>query len=257
MTQSHEDQRQIGEQLDALANKSARKFFAFSPNDILVQVALPLVLILAIAVRLMVIGQSMASQDQGPVIMDLWKQQLILRIDAALDRWERESELAAFPGFERVLWGEAWPDDERFKRLCANALILEEPAALVDQLYEKALRFEGTAAPEADQAGTSPWLIQLYDPLSSVRPDDPSAIPPEYVITPERRQFAMSYIEERCRGWRDQVENLQWGAVNRIARSLPIQEGITERSMRDQMQQLAQALSERGYPLLPSVVHAY
>jgi hypothetical protein len=253
MSHSPEEERELGEQLDALANKSSRKFFSFSPNDVLVQVALPLVLILAIAVRLMHVALSATTQDQGPVILDLWKQQLILRIDAELDRWEKESGLAALPDFERVLWSGAWPDDPRFKQLCGRSTDLADSAQLAGQLYEQALRREPA---EAD-ASTSSYLVQLYDPLSSVKPENPESIPADFTITPERRAFALGYIEERCRTWKDQVETLQWSAVNRIARSLPLQDGITERNLQDQMKQLAHALDERGYPLLPSVIHAY
>ena len=253
MSHSPEEEREFGEQLDALANKSARKFFSFSPNDVLVQVALPLVLILAIAVRLMHVALSATTQDQGPVILDLWKQQLILRIDAALDRWEKESGLAALPDFERVLWSGAWPDDPRFQQLCARGAALADTPRLAIELYEQALRHE----PAGGDAAAASYLVQLYDPLSAVKPENPDAIPPEFTITPERRAFALSYIEERSRTWKEQVETLQWSAVNRIARALPLQDGITERNLQEQMKQLAQSLEARGYPLLPSVIHAY
>ena len=256
MSHSHEEERNLGEQLDALANKSARKFFSFSPNDVLVQVALPLVLILAIAIRLMHIAQSASAQNQGPVILDLWKQQLILRIDGVLDRWEKDSGLAALPDFERVLWSGAWPDDARFKQVCAKSSALAEPPAMAAQLYEQALRYDPSASDPTRTNATS-YLVELYDPLSTIKPDHPESIPADFTITPERRAFALSYIEERCRTWKDQVENLQWSAVNRIAHSLPLQDGITEKNLQEQMKQLAQALDERGYPLLPSVIHAY
>ena len=64
-----------------------------SPNDALVQVALPLVLILAIITRLMVIEYTEAVRNKGPRILEMWKQQLILRIDTVMDNWEREAEL--------------------------------------------------------------------------------------------------------------------------------------------------------------------
>ena len=253
MSHSPEEERKLGAQLDALANKSSHKFFSFSPNDVLVQVALPLVLILAIAVRLMHVALNAASQDQGPVILDLWKQQLILRIDGVLDRWEKDSGLAALPDFERVLWSGSLPEDPRFKQVCTHSADLAEPTQLAGQLYEQALRYE----PAESTNATTSYLVQLYDPLSSVKPENPESIPADFTITPERRAFALSYIEERCRTWKDQVETRQWSAVKRIARSLPLQDGITERNLQEQMKQLAHALDERGYPLLPSVIHAY
>lgn len=257
MSTSYEEQEKLGRQLDALANKSSQKFFSFSPNDVLVQVALPLVLILAIAVRLMHIALSSASQDQGPVMLDLWKQQLILRIDRVLAQWEKDSSLAALPDFSRVLWSGAWPDDARFQQVCRSGQELAEPERLVQRLYEQALQDDATPAGAPGSTNAFSYLVQLYDPLSSVKPAHPETIPAEYTITPERRQFALDYISERSRTWREQVENLQWSAVNRIARALPLQDGITEQHLSEQMQQLARALHERGYPLLPSVVHAY
>ena len=256
MSPSLQDEQKLGEQLDALANKSARKFFSFSPNDVLVQVALPLVLILAIAVRLMNIAQSAATQDQAPVVLDLWKQQLILRIDRVLDQWEKDSGLAALPDFSRVQWSEAWPEDERFQQVCRQSQALSEPDQMSVHLYDQALRYE-PASDASTSSNAFRYLVQLYDPLSSVKPENPEAIPAEYTITPERREFALNYIGERCRTWRDQVENLQWSAVNRIARALPLQEGITEQNLPEQMKKLAHSLNERGYPLLPSVIHAY
>jgi hypothetical protein len=251
------DERRQWQQLDALANKSATKFFAFSPNDVLVQVALPLVLILAIATRLMTIGQSLASKDKGPVILDLWKQQLILRVDSVMDQWERSSGLAALPDFERVLWQGAWPDDARFKQVCEGARALADLPQFSNELYEQALRYQPDAAASPATSNQFAYLVQMYDPQSSVAVPDPDAVPAEFRITPERRAFAQRYIEERGRKWLAQVENLQWNAVERLARSLPIDDAITDASLPAQMKKLAGALAERGYPLLPSVVHEY
>ena len=63
----------------------ARRGLSLSPNDALVQVALPLVLILAIITRLMVIEYTEAVRNKGPRILEMWKQQLILRIDTVMD----------------------------------------------------------------------------------------------------------------------------------------------------------------------------
>ncbi len=248
MRATPEEERQLGEQLDALANRSSRKFFAFSPNDVLVQVALPLVLILAIAIRLMHVAQGMAEQDRGPVILDLWKQQLILRIDRTLDGWEKTSGLSALPDFERILWNGPWPDDSRFQHLCREAAGLADPDQLARALYRQSLAQQ----PAGD---SNDFFIQLYDP--ELHPEAPAGIPSDFILTPERRAFALDYIAKRCRGWRDQVEHLQWSTVNRIARTLPLQEGLAEHTLREQMTHLSQALSERGYPLLSTVTHAY
>lgn len=255
MTSPAEERRHF-EQLDALANQSSKKFFSFSPNDALVQVSLPLVLILAIATRLMTIGQSLAQRDKSPAVLDLWKQQLILRVDSVLGQWERDSGLAGLPDFQRVLWKGDWPDDPRFQQVCRSAGSLSDLPAFVNQLYEQALRYqpEPSAGAATNQLA---YLAQLYDPQSSVTVPDPASVPAEFRITPERRAFAQRIIEERGRQWLAQVEGLQWSAVERVARSLPIADPITDASPQAQMAKLAAALAQRGYPLLPSVAHDF
>jgi len=90
-------------QIDALVNRSKTKLYTHSPNDVLVQIALPLILILAIIARLTMVASSMmAQQDTGPAVMELWKQQIILRIDRILDDWESDANLAVFSDFSRV-----------------------------------------------------------------------------------------------------------------------------------------------------------
>ena len=89
------------------------------------QVALPLVLILAIITRLMVIEYTEAMRNQGPRILDMWKQQMILRSDTVMDAWERKAELGAFPDFSRIQW-EGIPKDSRFGNLCTKALELND-----------------------------------------------------------------------------------------------------------------------------------
>ncbi len=255
MTTPSEERRQFA-QLDALANRSASKFFSFSPNDVLVQISLPLVLILALATRLMMIGLSLAGRDRGPVILDLWKQQLILRVDAVLGRWERESGLAALPDAERILWNGAWPGDARFQQLCQAGRALADLPGFARALYAQALRYQPDAGePEADTRFA--YLVQLYDPQSGVAVPDPDAVPPEFRITPERRAFALRIIEERGRQWSAHVENLQWSAVAHAARSLPLEASVSDASLPAQMKKLAAAFDARGYPLLPAVAHEY
>ncbi len=255
MTTSTEERRQF-EQLDALADRSAKKFFAFSPNDVLVQVALPLVLILALATRLMTIGLTLATRDRGPVILDLWKQQLILRVDTVLGQWERASGLAALPDFERILWADAWPDDARFRQSCREGQALADLPAFANTLYERALRYQPEAA-APDASNRFAYLVQLYDPQSGVAVPDPASVPAEFRITPERRAFALRYIEERARQWAAHLEGLQWNAVERVARRLPVDDAVSDPSLPAQMKKLAAALDRRGYPLLPAVAHEY
>lgn len=251
MTDREEERRQF-EQLDALANRSAHKFFSFSPNDVLVQVALPLVLILAIATRLMTIGQAAASQQRSPAILDLWKQQLILRLDGALNRWEQEAHLPAMPDFERILWKDGWPADDRFQSLCRQATALDELPGFVDRLYASALQYQPAEGGDAPTNAFA-YIARLHDPEVAGPADGGAEVPPEFRITPERRAFAKRYIEERARKWAAQVEVLQWSAVERVAKGMPIQEGDEATSPAAQMRQIARQFEARGYPLLDAV----
>jgi len=242
------------EELDALTGRSPRKLFSLSPNDVLVQISLPLVLILAIATRLMMIGQSIASVDNGPIILDLWKQQLILRVDHVLAEWERESGLASLPSFDRVRWQQEWPDDNAFRHLCAEGQALADLDALRLELYRKAL--QPPSSIDAEDTSFS-FIQELYDPLESDPSVDPDTIPSDFQITPERRAYAMTYIAERCLKWRAEVEDLQWETIDQIMTRLPAEEDLTDRRLQIQMKNIAAALSERGYPLLPSVANEY
>ena len=57
----------------------------------------------------MVVEYTEAVRNKGPRILEMWKQQLILRIDTVMDAWERDAELSAFPDFQRVRGREHFP----------------------------------------------------------------------------------------------------------------------------------------------------
>lgn len=244
------------EALDALAGRSPRKLFSLSPNDVLVQVALPLVLILAIATRLMIIGQGLAALERGPVILELWKQQLILRIDRAAAAWENAAGIQAFPDFQRVLWRNGRPDDPAFQTLCATAQALSDIEAMGIGLYRAALNYRPETASEAhhnDMAGFFP----MYDP--ALDGDSPAAdsVPDDFRIDDARRTFAMQYIQERCRKWKAQVEMLQWSALDRLASEMPPNDPLIDSRPDAQMAKLAAEMRRLGYPLMPGIVAEY
>lgn len=246
---------QAFKQLDQLADRSRKHLFSLSPNDALVQISLPLVLILAIATRLMILSQSVAVQDKGPAILDLWKQQLILRVDKVLENWERTAQYAAFPEFSRVQWQDDWPDDERFLKLCAEARSLDSIDSLSRDLYYAALCYR---PPESDVADEDfAYFFDLYDPEAPHSPPNAEDIPAEFRITPERRAFALNYIGKRCLVWKQHVEDLQWAMVASCAERRPITEAWSDRLLAAQMRKLAATLEERGYPLLLSVTREY
>lgn len=240
--------------IDDLASSSPKRLFAMSPNDALVQVALPLVLILAIITRLLVVGQSISNYSRGPVILEMWKQQLILRLDNVMQDWEQSAQLAAFPDAERIQWGETLPQDDRFQALCQTSLALNRSDQLATTLYHRALQFDpSNTDTNAPAAGVS---LQLYDPLAPFAPEDADRIPPEFIINQERRTYAMSYVREQIAEWQQQVEILQWSAVATAAARLPLDEQ-SESKASSQMQTVAAALESEGYPLLDSLLNEY
>jgi hypothetical protein len=232
----------------------ARRGLSLSPNDALVQVALPLVLILAIITRLMVIEYTEAVRNKGPRILEMWKQQLILRIDTVMDAWERDAELGAFPDFQRVQWKGALPHDQRFATLCAKAQEMNDRSKLQDDLYNAALAYE----PPAGEEETALQFITLYDPMAKAQPEDPSLVPEDFVINEKRRAYAHGYVADRVSKWREQVEGLQWAAVAQCADKMPLNAaGESPDKLSTQLTQVASEMSKRGYPLMNSVVEEY
>lgn len=238
--------------LDELQRRQRKRLFSFSPNDALVQISLPLVLILAIATRLMIVSQSISAQDQGPVILDIWKQQLILRIDKVMDAWREDSQLPSFPEFGRVQWGAEWPGDERFKTLCREGQALNDIGQLTTNLYYQALKY----SPEDEEAGGASGAV-LYDPKSPIKPPNAEKIPARFRIDDKRRAYALSYIREGCIEWKDRLEGLQWSLVARCAAELPLNDDLADADIAVQAQKLASALAARGYPLLQSITTEY
>lgn len=244
------------EALDALAGRSPRKLFSLSPNDVLVQVSLPLVLILAIATRLMIIGQGLAALEKGPVILELWKQQLILRIDRAAEAWENSAGIPAFPDFQRVFWRNGRPDDPAFQTLCAKAQELADIEAMGLGLYRAAMRYCPETAPGAHDNNAA-GFFPMYDPALAAETQAAAGVPKDFWIDDARRAFAMQYIRERCRKWKDHVENLQWSALDRLASEMPPNDPLMDSRPDVQMAKVAAEMRRLGYPLLPGIVAEY
>ncbi|MBT3193578.1 MAG: hypothetical protein HN341_13595 [Verrucomicrobia bacterium] len=210
--------------------------FAVSPNDVLVQIALPLVLILAIATRLL-----MASSQSGPSVMDLWKQYLLMRMDAVSGEWERDSGLPEFVSFDRIQWEGAWPADARFSDLCTRAQELTHSSSLTSNLLERSLAYVPEAG-EGDLVLSYHELVEHY---------------PEMALDEERREFALNHLEQRCRKWHARVENLQWEVVGQCVALLPAGDEHLDKNLATQMALLSRELEGRGVPLLPSVREEY
>ena len=242
--------------IDQMADRSRKHLFSLSPNDVLVQISLPLVLILAIATRLMILSQSMAVNDKGPAILDLWKQQLILRVDKVLENWEHKSEYNAFPEFSRVQWKDNWPADNRFTILCTEAQKLNNIGTLSSNLYYDALSYQPPVDNQSSNTATA-YLFDIYDPDAPDAPSNAETIPEEFRITPERRIYAISYINKRCLSWKEHIEDLQWSLVASCAERSPITETWSDRELAAQMQKLSSTLQEKGYPLLLNLTKEY
>ena len=242
--------------IDRIADRSRKHLFSLSPNDALVQISLPLVLILAIATRLMILSQSMTINDKGPAILDLWKQQLILRTDKILENWERKSEYNAFPEFSRVLWKANWPADKRFITLCTEAQALNNIGTLSSNLYYKALSYQPTIDNQSSN-DTTAYLFDIYDPEAPNAPPNAEKIPLKFRITPERRKYAIEYINKRCLSWKQHIEDLQWSLVAACAERSPISETWSDSELAVQMQKLSSVLKEKDYPLLLNLTEEY
>lgn len=226
MSSAGNEQKQF-ERLDQIARGSAVSRFSMSPNDVLVQIALPLILILAIAIRLFTI------QDQSQLVLELWKQQVILRVERTLNSWENTSNLAAFPDFTRVQWQGIWPADARYQTLCIYARSLDNPDEFKLRLLKEALE-----TPIVETNGAAP---EAFDGN----------------IDNERREYALAHIEQRCLKWKSRVADLQWATIEKILNALPAGDPLTDRSLEKQMDNLSGALEQKGYPLMNSVVNEY
>jgi hypothetical protein len=186
-----------------LAGKKKKHGFALNANDALVQISLPLVLILAIATRLMVVGQQMADEQQGPKILDIWKQQLILRIDSLMNDWEKESFYNKFNNASDITWLDSFPNDKYLQTLCKNSKILDDIPSVSTNFYIEALTYQPTSLETNDTSGS---LTVLYDSELSEIPED---IEQEYIINPSHRKYAIEHIQKRCLMWKTKIENLE------------------------------------------------
>lgn len=241
-----EDMRKI----EQLANRGGGLVSGLSPNDVLVQIALPLVLILAIATRLITMSQAIMDRSQSAVLLDLWKQQLILRMEQVLGEWEQSAGLNVLEDPGRISWEENWPDDTRLSRLFSAASVLNDMDQFSLSLYRAALHYQPSDESAADA------FFPLHDPKESDA-TDVEHLPEDFVVTPERRAFALQYLEERAQRWSDTIEAMQWDVVGRILSGLPPDDDLRDGRMARQMRRIADELEDRGFPLLDGVVRAH
>lgn len=229
--------KRAARQLDALAGRSSVQLFSHSPNDVLVQIALPLILILAITTRLTMLAYTMVTQqDNGPAVMELWQQQLIMRIDQALDTWAADAQLPALAKIQPNDWTDAWPTDPTFQVLCAKSQALNTPSDLRNDILAQALAQQ--------DAATSTAVNELLPPNAAALDSDEAA-------------YAATYIDQRLASWANQVEALQWSAIATIAGRLPLGDQAGADDAAAQLRRIATELASRGFPLLNAVQHEY
>ncbi len=248
-------EKKIFRKLTNLAGKVDAAPYSYSPNDVLVQIALPLILILAIATRLMMIGQAIQSQNtnESRTIMDLWKQQFILRIDSVLENWEEDSYINRFPEFKEVQWSRGWPNDDKFQKLCSAGMALSDINSMKMDLYKEALTYQ----PDTGEDDEMTFQLSLYDPVVQKDTPQPEGLHSECIIDDSKREWAMRHIEQRCLKWKSHLEYLQWSAVEKVVSQLPVGDEITHRNLAVQMKNLDRELKNKGYSLLPVVSDEY
>mgnify|MGYP006280457183 CR=1 FL=1 len=225
-----------------------------SPNDLLVQIALPMVLVLAIIINLLDVRVPIVKPEEQ--FLEPWKQQLFLRIDRVMNRMEQEWRLPLFQSPDIIRFGERYPSDPEFQILSRRSQELATPRLLTRTIYKQALAFDPRGIPNAE---TRDRFREVWDKGSDVEPANPGSIPPELIIDGPKREFAYDLIEKRLAEWQSQVQGLQWAVVSRIAESFTLEDmvaiGVT--SVTGSIDVIAKELNERGYPLLPSVVEEY
>jgi len=222
-------------QIDALVNRSRTRLYTHSPNDVLVQIALPLILILAISTRLTMVAYNMLSQrDMAPAVMELWKQQVILRIDRVLAEWEAEAKLATFSDFTRITFSETWPDDSGYSQLCRKAQELNDRDSLQRSILAAAL---------AHQAEAIPGAVTTIVPEADLALKTGSA----------EAVYAEEYIAQRLAQWSDRIELLHWETIGAVAQKLPLGADARGADALTQLKEIANELDRRGYPVIATV----
>lgn len=187
------------------------------------------------------VAKQLEQTDKHKLVIELFRQQLIRKIDAACGQRRTALQIDLFPDFSRVRLQDGLLADPAFGQLCINAqasfskldrLTLEiYSAALahreegVELMYDTVL-FEGTA-PDVNAAnilGTSPEAQ-------------------------EHREFALARIRERCLAWQEQVVGLQRQAILSFLDSSAV--GSVRATETEQLRHRLRAEFQlRGYPLL-------
>lgn len=239
--------------LAALSRKGSGSSSAWqlSPNDVLVQIALPLVLVLAIIIQLMKIEVENAEAEES--YLEPWKQQIILRINHVQSIWADRFGVSDYQVPQDIVWGARFPNDRRFSELNKYSQRLADIPSFREIIYKEALSID------AGELDKDSFLFESLRPVwdSEYSVMKPADMTEGFVYEGEQREFALQVVEDQLANWKQQVESLQWEVVNRVVSTLTLSDPLSDADPATQMQKISNELSSRGYPLLPSVVNEY
>ncbi len=223
--------------------------WSVSPNDVLVQIALPLILVLAIIIQLMKLK---VSSDES--YLEPWKQQIILRINLVQSSWQIRFRLNEYVTEQDIVWSEQFPNDKGFSVLNQYSQRLADIHGFSEIIYKESLSLTSDEIDGTSESNHSRFRSVWDADFSTSKPE---GLSDEFIYDAEKRAFALEQIEEQLVSWKQQVESLQWAVVNRVVSKLTLNDALSDSDPATQMQNISNALSSHGYPLLPSVLNEY
>jgi hypothetical protein len=227
---------------------------SIGPNDGLVNLSWPLILILSIS-AIVAAGQAEAISDANRVVnqwkdegkekilLDLWKQALIHRVEAVCREREESWKLNMFPHYSRVSTNAGWPADKDFGHLCCETEgPLSDTTALQCELYAAALAY------------TNDNMPGMYDTICfpNTAPDKlgtPNVLG-ESEEADRQRKLAQKLIAEKVSLWNRVVRELQNSAILTLLDSSAV-ETVRDPDRIRMKQRIRQQFGSRGFPLLP------
>jgi len=252
-----------------------------SPIELLLHVTLPLIPILAIAVVTLNTLQTNTIRDiQGALVdydvddmydlvIEIQRQELMIRYELVLDAWEAKLCLGAFPideGAEAtpdgqqaeeptlaeifVVGKEGFPRDPRFRILCSKAnesLGSTSVKILVTDFYKEALALE--IVKDGKKIKKTLWDSRHRRMPARLRG---TGVRP---VTEKNREWALDRITERVEKAHRRVNNIQLAAVQAVyeASAKNADSEFAAASEDEVEKKILQAFRGRTIPLLPGL----
>ena len=244
------------QRLESIAESRARRQSSIGPNDLLVNVSWPLILILSIA-AINAAGQARAIMDieavverwdesgKSQILIEVFRQQLLRKIDAVCEGQRQKLNVHLLPEFSRVATKSGLPDDGGFAEMCREASRdLVDVESLTKDLYGKALIHV--------EDGLEPMFDPIVFPGTAPMVKSPNILG-ESSQSKAYRQFAIDRIRERVTDWQFHVVSLQQQAVDHLLDS-PAIERLRDAERSRTAQHIRAEFDSRGYPLLPGAL---